>query len=148
VSRKGQDAACGPLLWQDCACFQRLMGRGMGLRVSTIRTLKRILCLILNCSSYRNYLMVCTALMDQHIQPMYFPLLDHPLPPSVRNLQKTVQAAWRDGEWMYHQYERVVTTFPCCVGYDIDGAKDFKNKIIGTNKWIGTAGMFTYFDGR
>jgi len=92
--------------------------------------------------------MVCTALMDQHIQPMYFPLLDHPLPPSVRNLQKTVQAAWRDGEWMYHQYERVVTTFPCCVGYDIDGAKDFKNKIIGTNKCIGTAGMFTYFDGR
>ena len=48
-------------------------------------------------SSYRNYLMACTALMDQPMQPMYFPLLDDPMPPSVRNLQHTIETAWKDG---------------------------------------------------
>lgn len=30
-------------------------------------------------------------------------------------------------------------------GYDADGAKHFKNKLVGTSKWIGTAGLFARF---
>lgn len=41
--------------------------------------------------------MACTALMDQPVQPMYFPLLDDPFSPGVRNLQRTIEAAWKDG---------------------------------------------------
>jgi hypothetical protein len=55
---------------------------------------RHILLLLLR---YRNFLMVCTALMDQTMQPMYRSLLEHPLPPSIRNLQRTIEAAWRDG---------------------------------------------------
>lgn len=46
---------------------------------------------------YRNFLMVCTALMEQNQQPMYFALLDHPIPPGVKNLQRWIEAAWRNG---------------------------------------------------
>jgi hypothetical protein len=46
---------------------------------------------------YRNFLMVCTALMDQPFQPMYFPLLDSPTSPGVRNLQHWIEDAWRCG---------------------------------------------------
>ena len=49
-------------------------------------------------ASYRNYLMACAALMDQQVQPMYFPLLDAPLAPGVRNLQETLEEAWQKGE--------------------------------------------------
>lgn len=47
---------------------------------------------------YRNYLMACAALMDQQAQPMYFPLLDAPVPPGIRNLQILLERAWRAGE--------------------------------------------------
>ena len=42
--------------------------------------------------------MACAALMDQQTQPMYFPLLDATLPPSVRNLQILLESAWAEGE--------------------------------------------------
>lgn len=42
--------------------------------------------------------MACAALMDQQIQPMYFPLLDTPSTPGVRNLQILIERAWRDGK--------------------------------------------------
>jgi hypothetical protein len=48
---------------------------------------------------YRNYEMACAALMDQTEQPLYFPLLDSPIPPGVRNLQRWVEAAWNDGRF-------------------------------------------------
>jgi hypothetical protein len=48
--------------------------------------------------SYRNFLMACAALMVQPLQPTYFPLLDHPLPPGVRNLQRMIEAAWEQGQ--------------------------------------------------
>jgi hypothetical protein len=52
---------------------------------------------------YRNFEMVCTALMDQQSQPLYFPLLDSPIPPSVRNLQRWIEDAWRAGTSLnYH----------------------------------------------
>ena len=34
--------------------------------------------------------------------------------------------------------------FSFCTGYDIDGAKDLAHELIGTKKWIGTAGMFLF----
>ncbi|KAF8527041.1 peptidase family C78-domain-containing protein [Gautieria morchelliformis] len=72
---------------------------------------------------YRNFLMACTALINQTTQPLYFPLLDDPLPPGVRNLQYWIEDAWADG-------------------FDRDGAKDLQHKLVGTKKWIGTAGAF------
>jgi len=67
--------------------------------------------------------------MEQTIQPDYYPLLDHPLPPNIRNLQRTIEAAWKDG-------------------YDAEGAKDLQSKLTGTNKWIGTAELYTAFSYR
>ena len=46
---------------------------------------------------YRNFLMACAALMSQVQQPMYFPLLDAPLSPSIRNLQTWIETAWKEG---------------------------------------------------
>lgn len=71
----------------------------MGMRVSPIHRL----CLDKLLSpghsiSYRNFLMACTALMDQPFQPMYFPLLDEPVPPSIRNFQSTIEDAWKAGQ--------------------------------------------------
>ncbi|CDO70753.1 hypothetical protein BN946_scf184798.g68 [Trametes cinnabarina] len=75
---------------------------------------------------YRNYLMACAALMDQQRQPLYFPLLDSPLPPGVRNLQLTLEEAWKHG-------------------YDEEGAQQFNYRIVGTREWIGTADIYVAF---
>ncbi|KAM5539029.1 hypothetical protein V8D89_007252 [Ganoderma adspersum] len=75
---------------------------------------------------YRNYLMACAALMDQQIQPMYFPLLDTPSTPGVRNLQILIERAWRDG-------------------YDQEGAEDMRRDLVDSSKWIGTAELYVAF---
>ncbi|KAL6309032.1 peptidase family C78-domain-containing protein [Sparassis latifolia] len=75
---------------------------------------------------YRNFLMACTALMVQSGQPMYFPLLDDPTPPGVRNLQSCIQDAWSKG-------------------FDAEGAKELKHQLVGTRKWIGTAELYVAF---
>ncbi|KAI0336376.1 DUF1671-domain-containing protein [Cubamyces sp. BRFM 1775] len=75
---------------------------------------------------YRNYLMACAALIDQQVQPMYFPLLDAPLAPGVRNLQKTLEEAWQKG-------------------YDEEGAEQLKHRLVDTKKWIGTADIYVAF---
>ncbi|KAJ7261389.1 peptidase family C78-domain-containing protein [Mycena haematopus] len=77
---------------------------------------------------YRNFLMVCTALMDQQSQPMYFPLLDHPIPPSVRNLQQWLEDAWNDG-------------------FDPEGALQLR-PLVGSKKWIGTSDVQVAFTSR
>jgi hypothetical protein len=41
--------------------------------------------------------MTCAALMDQQFQTIYFALLDDPLPPGVRNLQRWLEDAWKRG---------------------------------------------------
>lgn len=41
--------------------------------------------------------MTCAALMDQPFQTVYFPYLDDPLPPGVRNLQHWIEDAWKHG---------------------------------------------------
>lgn len=35
--------------------------------------------------------------MDQQFQTLYFPLLDDPSPPGVRNLQRWLEDAWKQG---------------------------------------------------
>ncbi|KAI0807167.1 peptidase family C78-domain-containing protein [Fomes fomentarius] len=75
---------------------------------------------------YRNYLMACAALMDQQEQPMYFPLLDAPVPPGIRNLQILLERAWR-------------------AGYDDEGAAQLDRRLVDTNKWIGTSDLYVAF---
>ncbi|KAJ7756846.1 peptidase family C78-domain-containing protein [Mycena maculata] len=77
---------------------------------------------------YRNFMMACTSLMDQQIQPLYFPLLDHPMPPSVRNLQHWIEDAWE-------------------AGFDPEGARQLKN-LVGSKKWIGTTDLQVAFTSR
>ncbi|KAF8184941.1 peptidase family C78-domain-containing protein [Mycena galopus ATCC 62051] len=77
---------------------------------------------------YRNFLMACTALMDQQMQPMYFPLLDSPSPPSVRNLQQWIEGAWDDG-------------------FDPEGARQLR-PLVGSKKWIGTSDVQVAFTAR
>ncbi|KAJ7771761.1 peptidase family C78-domain-containing protein [Mycena metata] len=77
---------------------------------------------------YRNFLMACTALMDQQIQPMYFPLLDDPISPSVRNLQQWIEDAWK-------------------VGFDPDGKEQLK-QLVGSKKWIGASDIQCAFTSR
>ncbi|KAF9567624.1 DUF1671-domain-containing protein [Agrocybe pediades] len=74
---------------------------------------------------YRNFLMACAGLMSQTKQPLYFPLLDSPLPPSIRNLQQWIESAWKEG-------------------YDPEGQQELK-KLINTTKWIGTADLWVAF---
>jgi len=61
-------------------------------------------------------------------QPLYFPILESPLPPSIRNLQTWIEAAWRDG-------------------FDLEGQKELK-KLADTSKWIGTADLWVAFISR
>ncbi|KAJ3523640.1 hypothetical protein NMY22_g11347 [Coprinellus aureogranulatus] len=77
---------------------------------------------------YRNFLMICAALMVQQIEPLYFPLLDEPVPPGIRNLQLWIETAWESG-------------------FDPEGKKQLK-KLIGTRKWIGTADIWIAFASR
>lgn len=74
--------------------------------------------------------MACTALMEQPFEPTYFSLLDDEVSqPGIRNLQKDIEAAWKEG-------------------YDKVGAKDLENSLVGTSKWIGTAELYTAFTRR
>ncbi|KII88718.1 hypothetical protein PLICRDRAFT_141216 [Plicaturopsis crispa FD-325 SS-3] len=75
---------------------------------------------------YRNFMMACTALMDQDIQPRYSQLLLRPVPPSVRNLQQMIETAWHDG-------------------FDAEGADELKHELLGTSKWIGTGDLWVAF---
>lgn len=42
-------------------------------------------------------MMICSTLVDQQEQPMYYPLLDSPIRPGVRQLQLWLEVAWADG---------------------------------------------------
>ncbi|KAG6874304.1 hypothetical protein C0995_001529 [Termitomyces sp. Mi166 len=69
---------------------------------------------------YRNFQMACAALMDQNIQPKYSMLLTEPSSPGVRDIQQWIEDAWN-------------------AGFDPPGAQQLK-KLVGTRKWLGTAG--------
>ncbi|KDR81438.1 hypothetical protein GALMADRAFT_239342 [Galerina marginata CBS 339.88] len=74
---------------------------------------------------YRNFLMACAGLMTQEKQPLYFPLLDSPISPGIRNLQVWIEAAWG-------------------AGFDHEGREELK-KLIKTRKWIGTSDLWVAF---
>lgn len=74
--------------------------------------------------------------MNQPLQPLYFPLLDAPISPSIRNLQVWIEAAWKAGKFFAFVLNLSVDLR---AGFDEEGANDLEN-LVGTNKWIGTAG--------
>ncbi|KDQ33781.1 hypothetical protein PLEOSDRAFT_152572 [Pleurotus ostreatus PC15] len=82
-----------------------------------------------------NFLMACAALMDQQLQPLYFPFLDSPISPGVRNLQRWIENAWKDGKCL----RRLVDA-----GFDEEGRKELKN-LVNTRKWIGTSDLWVAF---
>jgi hypothetical protein len=72
------------------------MGRRLGLRVGIIAYLTRHG----NPHQwfrYRNFMMLCAALVDQRMKPGYSPLLNNPTPPSVDNLKVWIEEAWKRG---------------------------------------------------
>ncbi|CAL1704281.1 unnamed protein product [Somion occarium] len=73
---------------------------------------------------YRNFMMACSSMVER--DPIYFPLLDDPIPPGVRNLQSWIEQAWHEG-------------------FDLEGAEQLRNKLAGTSKWIGTAELYVAF---
>lgn len=74
---------------------------------------------------YRNFIMACSVLMEQTLQPGYASLLVDPISPGVHNLQVWIEAAWKDG-------------------FDEEGASDLNN-LVGAKKWIGTADLWVAF---
>ncbi len=48
--------------------------------------------------SYRNFMMLCAALMDQRMKPEYSTLIINPIPPGVSNLKVWIEEAWKSGE--------------------------------------------------
>jgi len=66
--------------------------------------------------------------MDQSFQPLYFPLLDAPMEPGVRNLQTWIEIAWQNG-------------------FDREGARELSS-LVGSNKWIGTSDIWVAFSSR
>lgn len=89
--------------------------------------------------------MACTALIDQQVQPLYFPALDEPIPPGVRNLQQWIEDAWKAGKMGVSSIRVYASHFHIRSGFDKEGAKDLKNKLVDTRKWIGTAEIHVAF---
>ncbi|KAI9446654.1 peptidase family C78-domain-containing protein [Lactarius indigo] len=75
---------------------------------------------------YRNFMMLCAALMDQPTQAAYSSLLNAQTPPSVNSLKVLIEEAWRHG-------------------FDPEGAEGLKGKLVGHKKWIGTAELYVAF---
>ncbi len=84
--------------------------------------------------------------MSQGRQPLYFPLLDAPSPPGIRNLQKWIESAWKEGNlfFLVSRYRLRVCSLKILLGFDPDGHKEMK-KLAGTRKWIGTVGKIGGF---
>ncbi|KAF8350868.1 peptidase family C78-domain-containing protein [Amanita rubescens] len=75
---------------------------------------------------YRNYLMICSALLSQQTRPEYHSLIiNNSRRPGVRNLQILIKQAWD-------------------AGFDPEGQQQLKD-LVGTSKWIGTADLYVAF---
>ncbi|KAH9001470.1 DUF1671-domain-containing protein [Lactarius akahatsu] len=75
---------------------------------------------------YRNFMMLCAALMDQPTQAAYSSLLSAHTPPSVNSLKVLIEEAWKHG-------------------FDPEGAEGLKGELVGHKKWIGTAELYVAF---
>lgn len=83
------------MLQCGCSCKLRVLGQRLGLWVSLLYS---PIGFGLIRARYRNFVMSCSALMGQQLQPLYFPLLDSPIAPGVRNLQQWIESAWANGD--------------------------------------------------
>jgi hypothetical protein len=74
------------------------MGRRLGLWVSiSTQHGHRDLSLVV---SYRNFMMLSAALVDQRVKPVYSTLLSNPIPPGVDNLKVWIEEAWKRGGYL------------------------------------------------
>lgn len=83
--------------------------------------------------------MACIALMEQTTQPGYPGLLEKPIPPGVGNLQRWIENAWDLGA--SREWQAIAILIFDGEGYDVEGANQLRQRLLGTHKWIGTAGM-------
>jgi hypothetical protein len=88
--------------------------------------------------SYRNFMMLCAALMDQPTQAAYSLLISAQTPPSVNGLKVLIEEAWKHGKTIDYPHCNTLHTFTS--GFDPEGAEGFKGKLVGHKKWIGTTG--------
>lgn len=88
--------------------------------------------------------MMCSALMTQDDQPAYENLLEQKYTPGVRNLQRILEAAWKEGMLQIIRGEQHLSNGNS--GFDQDGAKHYRDGILGSHKWIGTAGVYFVLD--
>lgn len=65
--------------------------------------------------------------------------------PGIRAIQKWMKEAWESGEdYLQENNPQTLTNPSLWTGYDPQGNKDFKGVIMGTKKWIGTAGQSSF----
>jgi hypothetical protein len=55
--------------------------------------------------SYRNFAMLCAALIDQRMKPEYSSLLTNPTPPGVNNLKIWIEEAWKSGKYLHESMQ-------------------------------------------
>jgi hypothetical protein len=92
---------------------------------------------------YRNYLMMCSALLSQQTRPEYHSLImNNSRRPGVRNLQRLIKEAWDAGT--YSDTGMFSLTHKRNLGFDQEGQQQLKD-LVGTSKWIGTAGPQSVF---
>lgn len=84
--------------------------------------------------------MACIALREQTVQPGYVKLLNRPIPPGVDNLQRWIENAWDLGAFC--ERDVIVGLIFGGEGYDAQGADQLRRQLLGTHKWIGTAGTW------
>ncbi|KAL0947347.1 hypothetical protein HGRIS_013464 [Hohenbuehelia grisea] len=75
---------------------------------------------------YRNFVMACTALLEQRSRPEYHHPLQHPTPPSVKNLQRWIEDAWEHG-------------------FDQEGYQQLGKSLIGSSQWVGVSDIWVAF---
>jgi hypothetical protein len=88
-------------------------------------------------------MMLSAALVDQRMKPQYPSLLTDPTPPGVNNLKFWIEEAWKSGKYFLPS-SAGACIYPLTSGFDPEGAKEFKGKLVGHRKWIGTAGRFVF----
>lgn len=93
--------------------------------------------------SYRCFMTVCTALVEQTQQPSFksllFSRIQAPGSVGVRSLQRLLENSWEAGKSCYGVNIHVSSDLS--IGFDAQGADQLR-PIVGKSKWIGTAGIY------
>ncbi|OCF39183.1 hypothetical protein I317_07043 [Kwoniella heveanensis CBS 569] len=75
---------------------------------------------------YRNAQMAMTSLLSIKAYQPIFDMVNNGSEPGIRRIQSWIQEAWGEG-------------------YDREGSKQLKGKILGTRKWIGPSDLYAMF---